>query len=252
MNLFRAALLLSSCGALWAADGGGKLTIYMAGKPVASETYTLKDVDGKMVLDGSGTAHIGPMLVSIEQYKVVTDDKYQPLEAVFKGKMGTMSMDLKTVFADGKAKNEITTAQGTQHKEDDVSAGGLVISQNLPVFPLSILAKRVSFASDAPQEFKAYVLGQAELAVTAQYKGKDTVEFAGQKVDLDHIAGSAAMPQGQTLNFDLWVLGDRTLVKLAVPAQKVEAYQDGYEPKPAPPPPPSPAPADKAETPKKP
>jgi hypothetical protein len=252
MNLLRSAALLSFCCALLgAADSGGKLTVYMAGKPIANETYSFQNAGGKVELAGSGSAHIGPMVATIEEYKIVTDQNYQPLEAVFRGKLGQVNMQVKTVFADGKAKSEITNAQGTQNKEDDVSPGTLVVSQNFPLFPLSILAKRMSFANGDPQTFHAYVLGQTELPVTAQYLGKETVEFATQKVELNHITATATTQNGQTLTAELWVPDDRTIVKLSVPQNKVEAYQEGYEPKPAPPAAKVEEPAPKAEQPPK-
>src|SRR5260370_24100240 len=109
----------------------------------------------------------------------------------------------------------------------------------------------MSFANGDPQTFHADVLGQTELPVTAQYLGKETVEFATQKVELNHITATATTREGQTLTAELWVPDDRTIVKLSVPQNKVEAYQEGYDPKPAPPAPKVEEPAPKTEQPPK-
>ena len=66
------------------APGSGKLTIYMAGKPTESESYTLEKSAGKITLNGSGHAAIGPMKVDIDEFNIVTDEKFQPLPATLK------------------------------------------------------------------------------------------------------------------------------------------------------------------------
>ncbi len=219
---------------------GGKLAIFMGGNPVATETYTMQKSDGKYTWSGSGEAHLGPMLMTIENYTIVTDGQYHPLEAELKTKMGQVSREVKTTFADGKAKNETATPNGPQLKEDAVSADALVFAYPIPVFPLSVLARKVSFANTEPQQFHAYLLGQKEVPVTVKYLGKETVEFANKKVELNHLTGTVAMQPGQEMAVDLWVTDERKIAKLTVPAQKVEVYQEGYE-RIAPPPPPPPA-----------
>lgn len=225
---------------------GGKLTVYMTGKPIASETYTIQKGDGKIEVDGSGHAAIGPMKIEIEQFKVVTDDKFQPLEAAAKATLGKIQMNVKTTFADGKAKNEIDSGQGPKEKEDAVSAGALVVNANLPLYPWSFLAMRAGMKDQEPQHFPVYVLGQAEVAATVVYKGRETVEFAGKTAELNHLAANGTTPQGQPISLDFWVDDDRKVIKIAVPSQGVEAYQEGFEPK-APPPAPKPEPG-KPET----
>ena len=66
----------------------GKLTIYMAGAPVANETYTVKKSDSGFEIDGSGSATLGTMKIDIERFEVLTDAKYQPLQAIGKAKLG--------------------------------------------------------------------------------------------------------------------------------------------------------------------
>jgi hypothetical protein len=217
-----------------AADTGGKLTIYMAGKPVASETYTIAREAGKVQFEGSGNATIGQMKIVIEQFKVVTDDKYQPLEAAAKAQLGQMTMQAKTTFADGKAKSELNTGQGPTNKEDDVHADPIVVNSNLPLFPWSVLAQRVKFEGSEPQEFRAYVLGQSEVPLSVVFKGRETVEFATSKADLYHFATALPTANGAAVDIDFWVNDDRKLIKVGVPSQNVEAYQDGFDRKAAP------------------
>jgi hypothetical protein len=208
---------------------GGKLSIYMAGKPMASETYTVDKSNGKIEVSGSGNATIGPMKIDIQQFKVVTDDKYQPLEAVAQAKLGQIQMNVKTTFADGKASNQIDSGQGPKVKEDAVSAGAIVVNANLPLYPWSFLAMRADLKNQDPQQFPVYVLGQAEVPATVVFKGRESVEFANKTVELNHITVNATTPQGQAISLDFWLDDSRKVIKIAVPSQGVEGYQDGFE-----------------------
>ncbi len=228
-----------------AAPGGnaGKLTIYISGNPVASETYTVQKSDGKIEVSGSGNASLGQMKIDIEQFKVVTDDKYQLLEATAKAKLGQIQMNVKTTFADGKAKSDVDNGQGVKSKEDVVHADAIVVNQNLPLFPWSFLVMRAEMKNQEPQQFPVYVIGQSEVMASVVFKGKEPVEFVGKTVDLNHFKVDGSTPQGQKVSLDFWVDDNRKIVKLAVPAQGVEGYQEGFERK-------APPAAPKPETPK--
>ena len=45
--------------------------------------------------------------------------------------------------------------------------------------------------------------------------------------ELNHLAVTGTTPQGQPISLDFWVDDNRKLIKIAVPSQGVEAYQDG-------------------------
>ena len=221
----------------------GKLTVFMGGRQVASESYTVSKSSGKIEVNGSGNASLGLMQVDIDQFRVLTDDKYRLIEANAKAKMGQIQMNVSTTFADGKAKNQIDSGQGPTLKEDSASTDAVVVNANLPLYPWSLLAMRANLSDQQPQQFPVYVLGQGEVAATVVFKGRESVEFDGGKTaELNHINATGQTPQGQPISLDFWVDDDRKLIKMAVPAQSVEAYQEGYSRK-APPDAPKPAPS---------
>jgi hypothetical protein len=222
-------------------SNAGKLTLYMTGKPIATENYTVQKSDGKIEVNGSANATLGPIKIDIEQFKVVTDEKFQPLGATAKGKLGQVQMNVSTSFADGKAKNQMDSGQGPQSKEDAVSPGALVVSANFPLFPWSLLALRAEMKNQDPQQLPIYVLGQAEVPGTVVFKGREKVEFEGKTAELNHLTVSGTPPDGAPLVLDFWVDDNRKVIKIAVPARGVEAYQEGFDRK-APPDAPKPAP----------
>jgi hypothetical protein len=210
----------------------GKLTIYMAGNPVATENYTLQEsAGGGIDIDGSGSASLGTMKIDIEKFQVLTNAQYEPLEATAKAKLGAIQMNVHATFAGGQAKNEIDAGQGPQTKELPVHAGAVVVNANLPLYPWTLLAMRASFDNQQPQQFPVYVIGQAEVNATVIFKGRQPVEFADKTTDLNHLAVTGTTPQGQPISLDFWVDENRKLIKIAVPSQGVEAFQDGFEPK---------------------
>ena len=104
---------------------------------------------------------------------------------------------------------------------------------------------RAELKNQDPQQMPIYVLGQAEVPGTVVFKGREKVEFAGKTVELNHLTISGtppdSQPNAQPLVLDFWVDDNRKVVKIAVPARGVEAYQEGFERK-APPEAPKPAP----------
>jgi hypothetical protein len=208
----------------------GKLAIYMAGNQVATETYTLKKSDSGFEIDGSGSASLGTMKIDIERFDVLTNAKYEPVQAIAKAKLGQIQMNVNATFADGQAKNEIDTGQGPQTKLIPVPSDAIVVNSNLPLYPWTVLAMRASFDNQQPQLFPVYVLGQAEVNATLIFKGREPVEFAGKSVELNHLTVTGSTPQGQPISLDFWVDDNRKLIKIAVPSQGVESYQEGFEP----------------------
>lgn len=213
-----------------ATANGGKFTIYMGGNPVATETYSLVHSDGKYELSGSAKADLGAMKIEIEQYRVLTDDSFHPSEANVKAKMGEVAMSVSTTFSGGVAHSEIDRGQGPEKKDDPADPGDVVISPNLPVFPFTLLAKRVSTSTREPQHFIAYVLGQGEAPLTVEYKGKEKVAFAERSEELNHFSATFAPPRGQSIAADVWTEPDGRIIRMSVPDHGVDVYQEGYEP----------------------
>jgi hypothetical protein len=171
---------------------------------------------------------MGLLKINIEQFKVVTDEKYKPLEAVAKALMGKAKMAVDATFSGETVKSKVDTGQGPTDKEDAVHGDDLVINANLPIFPWSLLMARVKLDTREPQQFYAYVLGQSEAPLTITSKGKETVEFANKKASLHHLLGNMTLPAGP-LEADFWIDDDRRIIKMLAPGLGVEVYQEGFE-----------------------
>lgn len=208
----------------------GKLAIYMGDTEMANETYTVKKSDGGVEIDGSGSATVGTLKIDIQRFYVRADSKYQPIEAIAHAKLGTIPMNVATTFGGGHSKNQISNGQGEQSKDIPVHHDAIVVNANLPLYPWTLLAMRANLNTHDPQQFPIYVLGEAEVSATVVAKGRERVDFAGKSAELNHLAVSGSTPSGQAMSMDFWVDDNHKLIKVAVPSQGVEAYQEGFEP----------------------
>ena len=91
-----------------------------------------------------------------------------------------------------------------------------------------MLAMRASLDTHEPQQFPVYVLGQAEVIATVVFKGREHVELCRKIGGTESSGRERITPQGQPISLDFWVDDNRKLIKIAVPSQGVEAYQEGF------------------------
>ena len=221
---------LSATQAEVLAPDHGQLAIYMAGSAVATENYSVTKSVGGIDIEGSGSATLGPMKIDIEKFEVFYSQAFRPAKAEAKAKLGQIQMNIDTMFADGQAKNQIDNGQGPQAKTIAVHPDAIVVNANLPLYPWTVLAMRAGIDSHDPQHFPVYVLGQAEVDATVIFKARERVEFAGKSADLNHLTVTGTTPQGQPISIDFWMDDNRKLIKIAVPSEGVEAYQEGFAP----------------------
>ncbi len=235
-----AVLLSGMCAFAAPPDMSGKFTIYLSGKPFGSETYAITSANGLITLDGSGSADMGVVKINIQDFQVITDADYNPVEAMAKGQMGKAQMAVKVTFAAEKAESRTDTGQGEAVKQEKIHAGDVVVNYPLPLFPWSLLMPRVKLDTAEPQQFYAYITSQAaEEPLTVVAKGQEPVQFANKTVSLYHVSGNMPTPGGGAINADFWIDENRRIIKIVAPGQNVEVYQEGFERK-APPTPANP------------
>jgi hypothetical protein len=170
------------------------------------------------------------MKIDIEKFQVLYGMANRPAQAIAKAKLGQVRMNVKATFADGQAKNEIDNGQGPETKSIAVHPDTIVVNANLPLYAWTALALRARLDTREPQQFPVYVLTQAEVNATVLFQGRERVEFAGKSAELNHLTVTGTTPQGQAISLDFWVDDNRKLIKVAVPSQGVEAYQESFEP----------------------
>lgn len=212
----------------------GKLLLYFGGQPFGEESYTLTKMGTEWELSGSGHAQMGPMTISIERYRVLTDESFNALEAEAKASLGQISMEVKTRFAGGEAITETPGPDGPEIKRVPVAPGVVVVSENLPVFPFTILARRARLDTTETQQFTGWILGQKSVAMTVQYKGAEPGRCGSRAETLNHFTATLTSLAGQPITADVWIDSDRRIVHMTVPSRNAEVWQAGCEPSGAP------------------
>ncbi len=207
----------------------------MGGSPIAKENYSVTKSDGGIDIDGSGSATLGTMKIDIEKFEVFYGHRStEPEQGMAKAKMGQIQMNVSATFGGGQAKNEIDTGQGPQTKTLAVHSGchrgecqSAAVSLDHPRHA------RQSSIPNSPSNSPFMCSDKLKWTASVVFKGREHVDFAGKSAELNHLAVTASTPQGQTISLDFWVDDNRKLIKISVPAQNVEAYQEGFAPKPA-------------------
>ena len=95
---------------------------------------------------------------------------------------------------------------------------------------VSTSSPKKSFRSSATWRAKLVRSSYIVSRMPSNFKGREKVDFAGKSAELNHLAANGTSPQGQAISLDFWVDDNRKLIKIAVPSQGVEAYQEGFEP----------------------
>ena len=224
-------LLAGMSGGRWlttqAADG---FRIYVNDQPAGREAFSVTKTEGRITWTGRASLELRSLLITIGSFTLITDAQHRPREAHVKATVGSSEQEIRTTFAEGKARNEITVGGTTTTKEDAVSPDALVVLSNVPFFLYEVLAQRVDFSRTGPQEFRIYVLPQIELPLTVRVKGRERVSFANRSDDLIHLELALAQPAGQTISMEMWMDDARRLIKLVIPGPLfIEVYREGYE-----------------------
>ena len=201
-----APLLVTILPGLTLLADDGKFTIYMAGKPIASEAYSVQKADGKLTIEGSGKAELGTMKIDIQKFKVVMDDKYHPLTASAHASMGQMTMAGEITFAEGKAQAEMTMGQSTQHKETEVHDSDLVVNSNLPLFPWTVLALRARKDTSEPPAISGVYCGTKRGAGDG---GVQRPRERGVRGPQSRSGSLQRLGQSWRANFDAGTMGQR-------------------------------------------
>ncbi|MCS6818198.1 MAG: lysophospholipase [Blastocatellia bacterium] len=212
------------------AQAANALRIYVNEQPAGHETFSVTKTETHITWTGRASLELRSFSIAIGSFTLVTDAQYRPREAHVRATIGPSEQEVRTTFADGKARSEITVGGMRTTKEDSVSPDALVVLSNVPFFIYEVLAQRVDLSRTEPQNFRAYVLPQIELPLTVRVKGRERVPFANRAEDLIHLELALTQPTGQMVSMEMWVDDARRLIKLILPGLLfIEAYREGYE-----------------------
>jgi alpha/beta superfamily hydrolase len=202
-----------------------KFIIYYGEKETGFENWSISTSEGKIRLIDSAQFKLGEMDFMINM-DLILDTLLFPQKLDMDGKVLGQVYKVSTEFSGGKAINLMnkegrdTTIEVPVHKDALVLPNGLF-------YPYTFLVKRYDFKKGGKQDFFGYVV-PVETPISIEDKGKEKVDFETGPSELQKFFVNLAGMVG----INLWVDKNEQIIKLTIPMQGIEVYQEGYKPAP--------------------
>lgn len=202
--------------------GAESYTIFLAGRPVGREEVAVsRQAEGWTI---RGSSRIGPPIgTTVRQVEVRYDANWRPLSLSLEGAIQDRNVALETVFADGKATNNLKEGDDAQEKVDTVSADAVVLP-NVFFGGYAALAARLVGAA-VGTEVKVYIAPQAEIPIVVTAVADERIETPQRTFTAKRFSLTFRNPNGE-LAVSLWTEASGSLVRLSVPAQTLEIARD--------------------------
>lgn len=232
-RLIGALLLLGTAAGAAAQDrpgptpsesGASTYLVFLLQRPVGrEEVAVVRSGDGWTVL---GSSQLGaPVDITTRRAEVRYDADWKPLSLVVESVARGQDVQLRTTFANGEARNEITTQAGTTPKVDRVSADAIVLP-NTFLGSYAALARRLP-GLKVGSELRGYVAPQVEVPIRV-------VEVATERIDTPKDAIVSARyslsivnpPPAGELAVTVWTTETGDLLRMSIPAQGLELARE--------------------------
>lgn len=202
--------------------GAQSYTIFLAGRPVGREEVAVtRQAEGWTI---RGSSRIGPPVgTTMRQVEVRYDADWRPRSLSLEGAIQDRSVALETVFADGKATNNLKEGDATQEKVDTVSADAVVLPNVFFGGHAALAARLVGAAVGT--EVKAYIAPQAEIPIVVTAVADERIETPQRTFTAKRFSLTFRNPNGE-LAVSLWTEASGSFVRLSVPAQTLEIARD--------------------------
>jgi pimeloyl-ACP methyl ester carboxylesterase len=158
------------------APGEAAFGIYLKGVQVGREQVTLtRNPSGWLITSAGQTGPPFDFAITRFEMKYATD--WRPLEMKLEARLKNVPVAVSTSFGLTTAINEITQAGKTAAKQDQISAGAIVLPNNV-FASYEALAARLSIAV-AGAEIPVYVAPQTEVKATVRTMSEQTLSGPG-------------------------------------------------------------------------
>jgi len=210
----------------------GKFIIYYGEKETGYENWSLSTSEGKIRLTDQAQFKVEEMDFMVNM-DLILDTLLSPQKLDMDGKVLGQAYKVSTEFSEGKTINHMSKDGDTSTVEAPVHKDALILPNGL-FYPYTFLVKRYDFEKGGKQEFFGYVV-PVEIPISIEDKGKEKVDFdtspKDPKSDSSQLQKLFVNLAG-TVGVNLWVDKNEQIMKLSIPMQGIEVYQEGYKPAP--------------------
>ncbi len=211
---------------LGTSDQSGRFIIYYGEEESGYEDYFVSFSEGRIRLTDQAQFRMTQRGFRVNM-DLVLDSLFVPQSLNLDGSLHGETYQISTEFFEGRAISRTSKDGDTSTTELPVHEDALILPRGL-FYPYTFLVKRYDFEKGGKQEFFAYVAPQVELPITAEDGGLEKIDFEAGSTEL----GKLLVNLGGVLGINLWLNERNELVKLSVPLQGIEVYEQSYKPAP--------------------
>jgi pimeloyl-ACP methyl ester carboxylesterase len=207
-----------------AADGAQGYTVFLQSRPIGREEVAIvRQADGWIV---RGSNRLGPPIDAVTRVvEVHYDSTWKPLRFSIDGTSRGQDVSIKTTFAEGEARNEISVG-GTVRSKTDAVAADTVVLPNGFFGSYAALARRLVGAA-VGATFRAYILPQGEVPIRVEAIATERIETPQRMFDATRFSLVVTNPPpGGDVPFSFWIDSDGAFLRMSVPAQTLEIARE--------------------------
>jgi len=162
-------------GGFSAGSETGTLSIYFMQEQVGYEEYSWEEDDMGYTLTVKGRM-TEPIAIEVERLVIRLDKSFIPKSYLFKGRVGGVIQDIRSVFMDGKV--ESTKRVAGQERTDSAEIKRDAVLLPNPIFsPYMVLTKKYLCGLQEATAVSAYIIPQMEVSATLQPKQDSPCHF---------------------------------------------------------------------------
>jgi alpha/beta superfamily hydrolase len=211
---------------LGTSDQSGRFIIYYGEEESGYEDYFVSVSEGRIRLVDQAQFRMTQRGFKVNM-DLVLDTLSAPQNLNLDGSLHGETYRISTEFFEGRAISRTSKDGDTSTVELPVHENALILPHGL-YYPYTFLVKRYDFEKGGKQEFFGYLAPQIEVPIMAEDGGLERVDFEAGSAEL----GKLLVNLGGELGVNLWLNESKELVKLSVPLQGIEVYEQGYKPAP--------------------
>jgi hypothetical protein len=153
----------------------GTLSIYFMQEQVGYEEYSWEEEDMGYTLTVKGRM-TEPIAIEVERLVIRLDKSFIPISYFFKGRVGGVVQDIRSVFLNGKVKTTKQVADQERTDTAEIKRDAVLLPN--PIFsPYMVLTKKYLCGLQESTAISAYIIPQMEVSATLQPKQDSPCQF---------------------------------------------------------------------------
>jgi uncharacterized protein len=199
-------------------------TVFLRSRPIGQENVSVARTEDGWLIRGS--SRLGaPIDIVTRTAEIHYTSDWRPTRLQLEGTTRGQEVVLKTTFANGDARSEISVGGTASTKTDTVAADTLVLP-NAFLGSYAALARRL-IGQAAGAAFRGYIAPQGEVPIRLEGTFSERIETPQQAIAATRYALVLTNPPpGGDLPMSVWTDAAGTLLRMSIPSQGLEVARE--------------------------